>query len=180
MHVQPDLMAQAVNEVLPERFAMLVFTVGIDVVVGNFEDALVALAAQVHAGLQRSQRRVLRAQHDLVDFALPRREFAVGGKRARDVRGIAGVLRANIQHHDVAVLNLARKLVVVQRRGIRARADDRRVALRFRAAHGVNLHHFGGDLIFVKTGPHHLHRFKMRVERKVDGLFQKRQFPRVI
>ena len=165
MHIESDVVTKAVNEILTERFAVLILAVRIDVVVGNLEDALVALPAHIHAGLQRGHRRVLRTKHDLVDFALPRREFAVRGQRARDVRGIAGVLRAYIQHHDVSVRNLARKLVIVQCRGIRAGAHDGRVTLRFRAAHGVDLHHFRGDLIFVKTWPHHLHRFKMRVER---------------
>ena len=73
----------------------------------------------------------MRSEDDVIDFALARRELAVGGQRAGDVGGVAGVLRANVENDDVAVFDLAREPVVVQRGGVRAGANNRGVTLRF-------------------------------------------------
>src|SRR2546421_4133008 len=121
------------NVILAERFSVQVFTMRIDVIVGNSVNTFVALAAQVHSRLEGGQRGVLRAQNDVVNFALSRREFPVSGYGAGDIGGIAGVLRANVEDNDVAVFDFARQLVIVQRGGIGTSADNGRVALRFRA-----------------------------------------------
>src|SRR6202030_2515341 len=67
--VQSDIVAQAVDEIPAERLAILIFSVRIDVIVGNFIKALLALAAHVRAGLQRGECSVLRAEDDVVNFA---------------------------------------------------------------------------------------------------------------
>src|SRR5262249_2025076 len=131
VNVEADVMAEAVNVVLAERLAVLILAVGVDVVVGDFLQALVALGAESYSGLELRERGVLRSQHDVVDLELARREFAVRGNGARNVGGIAGILCGDIHHYDVAVLNLARELVVMQRRGIWTGADDRRVPFGF-------------------------------------------------
>ena len=87
-------------------------------------------------------------------------------------------MRAHVHHHDVAVLNLPAQIVVVQRRRVWPGADDRSVGFGFRAAHRVHLHHFRGHLIFPKPGTHHFERGKVRVERKINGLAEKRNLRR--
>ena len=113
-----------------------------DVVVGNLVNALVALVTEIHARLERGEGRVLRTEDDVVNFALARRELAAGGQRAGDVRRIAGVLRPDVENDDVAIFDFARELVVVQHGGVRAGANNRGVALRFRAAPGMDFGHF--------------------------------------
>src|SRR5258708_24054165 len=105
-------MAEAVNEIWPEGFAVKIFSMGINVVVGNLANALVALVTEIHARLERGEGRVLRTENDVVDFALARREPAVGWQRARDVPRIAGVLRPDLENDDVATFDFARALVV--------------------------------------------------------------------
>src|SRR5580692_7780761 len=110
----------------------------VDVVVRNSVDALVAFLAHVHTRFQSSKSGVLRAKNDVVNFALARSELAVGRQGARDIRGVAGELRTNIQDDDVAILDLARELVVMQRRRVWPSAYDGRVPFGFRAAPGMN------------------------------------------
>src|SRR6202011_5227253 len=130
--VQTDVMAEAVNEIWPEGFAVKIFSMGIDVVVGNLVNALVALVTEIHARLERGEGRVLRTENDVVDFALARRVLAVSGQRARDVCRIAGVLRSEIHarlergegrvlrtENDVVDFALARRVLAVS--GQRAR-----------------------------------------------------------
>src|ERR1700675_1444555 len=102
------MMAEAMDKIGPQGFAVEIFSMGVDVVVGDLLDTLVALVTEVHAGLERGEGRVLRAEDDVVNFALARGEFAVSGQRACDVRRIAGVLRPDVEHDDVAVFNSAR------------------------------------------------------------------------
>ena len=106
---------------------MKILAMGIDVVVGNFVDAFGALG-NIHAGLDGCESGVLRAENDFIDFPLARRELPVGWNRARDVGGVAGVLRADVEDDDVAIFDFASQLVVVQRGGIGAGADDGGVA----------------------------------------------------
>ncbi len=143
------MVAEAVNVVLTEGFSMEIFSVGIDVVAGNLVHAFVAFPAEIHARLERGERSVLRTEHDVVNLELARREFAIGGERTRDVRGIPGILGTDIQNDDVAIFHLAGKPIVVERGGIGARADNGSVTFGFGAAHLMHLHHFCGDLIFV-------------------------------
>ena len=159
MDVEADIMAQAVNEILAERLAIAVLTVGIDVVVCDFVEAVVAFAAEVHTRLYRGQRGVLRAQHDFINFALPRREFAIGRKSSRNVRGVSGELCADVEQDDVAVFDFARQLVVVEDSGIEPGSDDGRIAFGFGASHGVDFHHAGRDLILEQARPHYAHGF---------------------
>ena len=131
------------NEILAQWPALAVFPVRIDVVVREIRQAVFfALAREMRAGSDRRERCVLRAKNDFINFALARGELSIGRNGARNVGRVAGVLCADIHDHDVAVLDLARQLVIVQRRGVWPRADNGRIALSFRAAAGVNFHHF--------------------------------------
>jgi len=87
-------------------------------------------------------------------------------------------LRTDIEDDDVAVFDFAGELIVVQRSGIGAGADDGGVALRLRASHGVDFHHFGGDLIFMEAGAHHAHGRELRIHRKLDSLSKESNFAR--
>src|SRR6266446_1282793 len=176
VNVQADVMAKAVDEIGPEGFAVEIFSMRVDVVVCNFLDTLATFVAEIHARLEGGEGRVLRAENDFVDLALPRRELAVGGNGARDVRGITGVLRANVHDHDVAVFYFARELVVMERSGVRAGANNRGVALRFRAAPGLNFDHFRRNLIFIKSRVCQLHRFQVGVQCHVNRFFQEGDF----
>ena len=174
--VQTDVMAEAVNEIWPEGFAVKIFSMGIDVVVGNLVNALVAFVTEIHARLERGEGRVLCTENDVVDFALARRVLAVSGQRARDVRRIAGVLCPDVEHDDVAILDFARELVVVQRGGVRAGPNNRGVTLSFRAAPGMDFDHFCRYLIFVESRTHQLHRFEVGIEGQVNRFFQECDF----
>src|SRR5271168_2312277 len=174
--IETDVVAESVNEILAERFAVKIFAVGIDVVVGNFVDALRALLAVVHAGLDGCESGILRAENNSIDFALARREFAVRGKRASNVGGVAGELRANVEDDDVAVFDFAGELVVMEGGRVGAGADDGRVALRFRTSHGVDFDHFGGDLILVEARAHHAHGGELCIYGDLDGLREESNF----
>src|SRR6266403_1529147 len=165
-------MSKAMNEIGAERFALKILSVGVDVVVGNLVDVFIAFAAKIHAGFESDQGGVLRAKNDAVDFTLAGRKFAVRRNGTRDVGGVASVLRADIQDDDVAVFDFARQFVVVQRGGVGAGANDRGVALCFRAAPGVDLDHLCGYLIFVQAGAHPLHGFEVRVQGQANRFFE--------
>ena len=64
----------------------------------------------------------------------------------------------------------------MERGGVAAGADDRRVAFGFGAAHGVDFDHFRGDLIFVQAGMNHFVGGEVRVEREIDGLLEESDF----
>src|SRR5882757_1027417 len=105
--VQADMMAKTVNGIDAKRLAVKILSMRVDVVVSNLVDVLVTFATEVHPGLERGKRGVLRAKDDVVDFALARRVFAVGRNRARDICRVARVLRGHVQHDDVAVFDFA-------------------------------------------------------------------------
>jgi len=75
--VQADVMSQAVNEIGAEGLAVEIFSMGIDVVVGNLWTFLSPLLQKSMPGFERSEGGVLRAENNFVDFALARRELAV-------------------------------------------------------------------------------------------------------
>src|SRR5258708_17786658 len=118
------MMTEAVDEIGPERFAVEIFSVRVDVVVGNLLNAFVTLAAKVHTGLEGRKRGVLRAKYDFVDLALPRRKPAVGGYGVPDGRGATCELRADVQDDDIALLDLARSPGLFEWRRVRAGTPD--------------------------------------------------------
>src|SRR6266853_1658167 len=176
--VEAEVVAETVNVILAEGFSVEIFSVGVDVVARDFVDAFVAFAAKIHARLEGGEGGVLGAEDDVVNLKLTGREFAVGGERAGDVRGIAGVLGADVQNDDVAVCNLAGKPIVVERGGIGSCTDDGSVSLGLGAAHLVDLHHFCRDLVFVEAGTHHAHGFEVGIETQIDGTLKKGKFTR--
>src|SRR5215813_2279060 len=94
--VEADAVAEAVNEVLAERMSVQIFAMRVDVVVGDLVDGLLVIFTEICAGLDGSDGGVLRAEDDVVNFALARSEFAIGRQSSRDVGGVAGELCANV------------------------------------------------------------------------------------
>ena len=78
----------------------------------------------------RAQHGPVGAQHRLVDEFLLRRELAVGGKGAGDVRGVAVVLAAHVEQAELAQpLVVGRgRVAVVQDGRVGATGADARVA----------------------------------------------------
>src|SRR5262249_28134778 len=105
VNVEANAMAETVNEVLAERLAVQILAVSVDVVVGDEEEGLFVVLAEVGAGFDGGDGGILCAEDDVVNFALARREFAVGRNGAGDVSGVAGELCADIEDDDVAILN---------------------------------------------------------------------------
>ena len=145
MNIETDVVAKAMNVILPEPFAVQIFSVGIDVVVGNFVEALVIGLAIVHSRFDSGKNRVLRAENDVIDFALARREFSVGRKGASDVGRVAGKLRANVEEVGRTALRQCERRTVFP--GIRIQAAPNRS---FQDAHvlvsGVVVH---GDMLLA-------------------------------
>ena len=81
----------------------------INVVVGDLVNAFVAFAAHVHAGLERVNGGFLGAKNDIINFALARREFSVGGNGTSDIGGVTGVLRGHIHDHNVSSSSILRE-----------------------------------------------------------------------
>ena len=120
-----------------------------DIVVGDLEKAIGAAAAERHSRLHGRQHGILRAEHDVINFPLARREMTVRGNGAGDIGGVAGILAADIHQDNVAILNHGVQFVEVQNRGVQAGAHDGRIGFGFAPAVGVNLHHARGNLVFV-------------------------------
>src|SRR5689334_24906800 len=103
------------DEILAKGLPLAVFSMRVDVVISDIhQPVFLASTGEVRSWLDGCERRVLCAKNDFVDFTLARRELAIGRNRTRDVRGVPGVLRADVENHNVAVLDLPRKLVVMQ------------------------------------------------------------------
>ena len=68
----------------------------------------------IHARLGGGYRGVLRAQHDLVDFALAWRKVSVNRQGTCNVGGIAAIRTRHVHDHHVAVLHLLVVGIVVQ------------------------------------------------------------------
>ena len=66
------------------------------------------------ARLECVDRRLLRAEDDVVDLALPRSEVAVDRQRARDVGRVHRILAADVEHDQVAALHHVLVLRVVE------------------------------------------------------------------
>src|SRR5437870_2240106 len=110
--VEADIVAQPMNEILAQWLALAVFAMRVDELIGDVrEPVFLAFAREMSARPDGREGGVLRAEDDLVNFALALREFAVGRKSARDVRGIARILSGNVENNDIAVVDFARQLV---------------------------------------------------------------------
>ena len=106
----------------------------------------------VCAGLHPSGRCGLGVEHELVDLALAGSELAVGWIGAGDVGRVAVVLSADVDHDEVAVLDLAAIGEVVRNRRIRARADDRREPRALGSPADERGHDLGFELILEEAG----------------------------
>src|SRR5216684_4962505 len=76
MNIQADVMTQSVNVILAQRLAVQIFSVRVDVVVGNLIGAIVALLADGVARLEHRERGILRAEYNRINFTLARSELA--------------------------------------------------------------------------------------------------------
>src|SRR5258708_37314450 len=95
-------MTKGVEEILTEDLAVKIFSMGIDVVVRDLEDAAVlGFAIEICARPERSQSGILRAKNDVINFTLAWCEFSIGGKSLPAFVGISGKLCRNIVDDDV-------------------------------------------------------------------------------
>jgi hypothetical protein len=78
VHIQADPVRESVDEILTQRFAVQVFAVGVDVFIRDLVQRVRAPIAPDHglARLESFDRRLLCAQHNVVDLALAGRELA--------------------------------------------------------------------------------------------------------
>ena len=109
------------------------------------------------AGLEFGRRCFLCRQHHVVHRFLRPAEFAVGRKTARDVGGVALVLAARVNQHQIAVLERCVVLNVMQDAGVGAGPDDAAVT-RFHAFQLELVMNFRRQLIFEATGFGEFHR----------------------
>src|SRR5262249_13937530 len=109
-------------------------------------------AGQEIAGASEFDRLGLRFEDDVVNVGLLFGEFAVDRDRARDVRRVMIILGGAIRQQQVAVVETILVGNVMQRRGVRPRADDARIApvVGPAAAEGVLI--LGLDFIFAHRG----------------------------
>src|SRR6266403_773026 len=61
MDIEANIVAEAVNVIFAERISVQILSVGIDVVVGNFVQALASFLAHIHSGLDGGHGGVLGA-----------------------------------------------------------------------------------------------------------------------
>src|SRR3974390_1368564 len=81
VYFQSYIMADAVDEVLPQRLTVQVFAVGIDVIISDFEQGIGATARQgALSGPEGSHHSPLRAQNDVINLALAIGELAIRGR----------------------------------------------------------------------------------------------------
>ena len=137
---------------LPRPAPCRVFAVGVHVVEGDGVEgvgkAVVGVVDMGAAGDEGIHGGGLRAQYDLVDFALAGGEVAVDGHGAGDVRGVHGVFASGIDQKNVAGLHGAAVFGVVKDGGVGAGADDGRVAGAFAAVgHEVREEDAGGGAL---------------------------------
>ena len=128
-----------------------------------------------HARPRLRQRRRLRRADHVVQRALFLAEAPVRGERAGDVRGVAAMLGAGVDQHQVSVAD--RRVVgdVVQHAGVGARADDATVGRnRVRAAELAL--EFGLQFVFAHARAHCAHRRLVRGDGDVGGALHQLQF----
>src|SRR5258708_23120534 len=85
MHVEANVMAHAMDEVPAQRIAMQIFTVRVYVLARNaIERIRIVTSRQPRLSrLEHLTRSLLRSQHNVIEFALPRDEFAIYRPRDR-------------------------------------------------------------------------------------------------
>ena len=71
MDVETDVVAESVGEVLAEGFAFERAAMPVDIVHGDFMEAVFGLFGEAHAGLDSGYGGALRAENDIINFALP-------------------------------------------------------------------------------------------------------------
>ncbi len=116
---------------------------------------------------------LLRAEHNPIELALARREFAVHRNGARDVARVAIALRGGIDHHQLAAIHAPPVRHVVQDGAVRPGADDGRIGRPFAAPVEKGTEQRGGHLVFVLAGrqllPDCAMGFDAHVGRVLDG-----------
>ncbi len=105
-------------------------------------------------------QRLIKAQVDRVELALPRREFAIGRKDARHIGDVVLIIGRVVELDQITVLQSGGVFVVVRIERVPARSNQREVCRALRAVFFED--EFGGGLQFVleHSGPgiaHGLH-----------------------
>src|SRR5208282_5657426 len=147
VHVEPDGMSQAVDEVFVQGLAVKIFAVGFDVIASDFIQRVIAAIA-LHGRLARLESRfggLLCAENNVVYFALAIGEVAVDRKGARDVGSIHRILARSVDDNDVAGLHYFVVIGIVQHGGEISRTHDGSVGGALAAALAPLVLHERGD-----------------------------------
>src|ERR1700730_1015297 len=160
--IQADVVTQSVNEILAQRLAVQVFAMGIDKIVGHIVERILLVSPQMgFARVECSNGSLVRPEDDIVNLSLTRGELPGRGQSPSNVGGIHGVFASGIDYHNVARLDDARILRIVQHGGIKARAYDGRVSGAFTTAFSPLVLQQGGDFSLGNARPDHTHGDEM-------------------
>ena len=110
------------------------------------------------AGAEQFKRAFQRGEHNVVNLALCRGEFAADREGAGDIAGIAFVFAARVNQHQIARAHFAFVLGVVQDAAVFARAHNGVVGGKARAVAVELMLNFAFQLILKHARAAHLHR----------------------
>ena len=134
MNIQAHVMAQSMHKnpppPLPQRRPVRILAVRIDVIERELLQSPLA-ATRLHPRLHRRDRRLLRAQHDLVNLLLPSREFPIHRNRPSHVGSVIAALRAHVHHYHLARIHLPLICRIMQDHAIRPAPDNRSIRIPF-------------------------------------------------
>ena len=131
--------------------------------------------ADGRAGLGGAEGRLLRGQHDVVNLRLRRAELARSREGARHVGRVVVVLGAGVDEDQVVGVDRPLRLLIVERRRVRAAADDIRVAPVVGVAAFVGVVDFGLDLVLPLRARSHGLRPSVPFDADVDGVREQEQ-----
>ncbi len=174
VHIDADHVAESMDPVLAKRRTVQILAMRVDVVVGHGIERIRILAVAVidrrlvdHEG---RDRRLLRAEHNVVNLALPRSEVPVDRNSPGDVGRIHRKLARRVHHRDIAILHGARIFCVMQRCRVDARAHDGRVGWPLASLLEPHRGHFAGDGALGYAGLHIAHHGALRGDRGITRL----------
>src|SRR5438477_5335175 len=149
---------------------MQVPAVCIDVVIGNLIERIGAVPRDTRfARLKRRHRRLLRAQDNVVNLALPRTEMAADRKRARDVSRVHGIFSCSVDHNHVPGPHGRTVVRVVKYGGMNPRAHDRGISRTLTPTPAPSVLHEGRNLALVYARPYSFESGEVSSYRRVHG-----------
>src|SRR5579862_8954063 len=118
VHLQTDMVPDSVCEILTQGLAMQVLAMLVYIIVGEAGER--SWSSKDSPRLDCGDGSVLSAEHNLVDLALARREFAAYRDGAGNVAGIRVALRGRVHHHQFTAIHAAAVRRIMQNSSIRA------------------------------------------------------------